>query len=72
MSKTVWRYYTPFRPPMPGAVPRDGLDRVVSWDWPQSFDGVSSWGYAEYTRCLTDKEVNDYELVASNNNPLEY
>ena len=72
MSKTVWRYYMPFRPPMPGAQPREGLDRVCSFDWPQSFDGVSAWGYAEYTRPLTDKEIRDYELVGSKNNPLEY
>lgn len=72
MSKIVWRYYLRFRPPMPGAIPKNGIDRVVSFDWPQSFDGVSSWGYVEYTRCLTDKEIDDYELVGSKNNPLEY
>lgn len=70
--KTLYRYYCPFRPPMPGAVPMKDLEHAVMWDWPQSFDGVSSWGYVEYTRCLTDKEVDDYELIASKNNPLEY
>lgn len=34
--KEVYRYYTPFRPPMPGAVPRDGLDRVGCYDTRQS------------------------------------
>jgi len=72
MSKIVWRYYTPFRPPMPGAVPREGLDRVVSFDWKQSFDDVGCWGYAEYTRELSDDEIRQYELVASKNNPREY
>ena len=69
--KTVYRYYLRFRPPMPGAIPRDGLDRAFSYDYPQSFDGKSAWGFAEYTRPLTQKEIEDYELFAASGNPLE-
>lgn len=68
----VYRYYCRFRPPMPGAIPREGLEHVASFDYPQSFNGVGCWGWAEYRRPLTDKEINDYELVESKNNPLEY
>ena len=68
----VYRYYCRFRPPMPGAIPRQGLVRVVDFDWPQSFNGVSAWGYAEYDRPLTEQEIDQYELAASQNNPLEY
>ena len=68
----VYRYYCKFRPPMPGAIPRDGLVSTSDYDWPQSFDGVSAWGIAEYSRPLTDQEISDYELAASRNNPLTY
>ena len=71
--KIVYRYYTPDRPPMPGAVPRDGLDRIACYDTRQSVgSGISAYGYAEYTRPLTDKEISDYELAQSPNNPLRY
>lgn len=68
----VYRYYCRFRPPMPGGIPREGLVGLADYDWPQSFNGISAWGYVEYNRPLTDKEIYDYELVASPNNPLEY
>ena len=68
----VWRYYTRLRPPMPGAIPRQGLVRCWAFDWRQVFDGVGCWGYAEYDRPLTPQEVVWYELEESKNNPLEY
>lgn len=68
----VYRYYTQFRPPMPGAIPREGLVQTADFDYKQSFNGIGAWGWAEYSRELTDKEVSDYELAASPNNPLEY
>ena len=58
---TVWRYYLPNRPPVPGAVPKDGLVNVhdgnIMWG---TFD---FYGYVEYNRKLTKQEVDDYELV---------
>ena len=68
----VWRYYCRFRPPMPGGIPRDGITNMASFDWPQSFNGVGCWGWVEYDRPLTEKEISDYELAGSENNPLEY
>ena len=70
--KPVYMYYCPMRPPMPGAVPRDGLEYVHEYD---SRIGVSLigrmvWGYAVYSRELTEKEVSDYELIPSPDNPL--
>ena len=70
--KTIVCYYCRFRPPMPGAIPRQGLIRVCAYDYPQSFNGIGAWGFAEYDRPLTEKEIADYELAASRNNPLEY
>lgn len=72
MKTTVYRYYTIYRPPMPGAIPRQGLVRVGSYDYKQSIGGVGAWGFAEYDRPLTEKEVYDYELAEAKNNPLEY
>ena len=57
---------------MPGAIHRDGLVNIADFDYPQSFNGISAWGWAEYNRPLTEKEIHDYELAASPNNPLEY
>ena len=68
----VYRYYCQYRPPMPGAIPRDGLVNIASFDYKQSFNGVGCWGWAEYNRPLSEKEIGDYELVASPNNPLDY
>lgn len=69
---TVYRYYCKLRPPMPGGIPRDGLVRTASFDYPQTFNGVGGWGWAEYSRPLTEKEIADHELAASLNNPLTY
>ena len=68
----VYRYYCRFRPPMPGSIPRQGLIRAYEYDYPQSFNGVSAWGFAEYDRPLTAQEIKDYELADGKNNPLEY
>ena len=68
----VYRYYCQFRPPMPGAIPRAGLVNTADFDYKQSFNGIGAWGWAEYSRPLTDDEIYHYELAASPNNPLEY
>ena len=68
----LYRYYCRMRPPMPGAIPRDGLDRVYSFDTRKSINGVDAWGFVEYTRELTEKEIVDYELVACKGNPFIY
>ena len=68
----VYRYYCQYRPPMPGAIPRDGLVNIASFDYKQSYNGVGCWGWAEYNRPLTENEIGDYELAASQNNPLDY
>lgn len=68
----VYRYYCRLRPPMPGSIPKNGLVRTADFDWPQSFDGVGVWGWAEYNRELSEKEISDHELTASRNNPLDY
>ena len=55
------RYLFLMRPPMPGAFPRDGLQEI-GFDEGQTLSGHHYWGWAEYDRELTKKEVFDYEL----------
>ena len=68
----VYRYYCKYRPPVPGSIPKAGLHQIADFDYPQSFNGIGCWGWAEYTRELTPEEIANYELAASPNNPLEY
>ena len=72
MKTTVYRYYTRLRPPMPGAIPRQGLVRAYSYDYKQCIRGVGALGFAEYDRELTAEESAQYELSPSHNNPLQY
>lgn len=60
-KETLWAYRCLMRPPMPGAVPKDGL---VECDFVERFtkSGKHYWGRVFYSRKLTDKEVADYEL----------
>lgn len=61
MSEQYYYGYL-FRPPMPGAQPREGLN-VLYCDDVQLPCGRSLWGYAIYDRKLTEKEKADYELI---------
>lgn len=56
------RYYYYFRerPPMPGALPREGLIEVR--DNEIFYDGARYWGEAVYNRKLTREECDHYSL----------
>lgn len=60
----IYRYLLLQRPPMPGALPHGGLDRVETFYDRQYVCGVDhhAWGVAEYTRPLTQEEIDEYEL----------
>ena len=58
----VYPYHCLMRPPMPGAVPKDGLS-YVDFREGKLLDGRHHWGTAVYTRKLTRKEIDDYELL---------
>lgn len=62
--KTIYRYYCLYRPPMPGSIP-SGSIHVHCYDFRQPVpeSGREAWGYAEYTRELSPKEIQDYELA---------
>lgn len=59
------RYYCPERPPMPGTIPR-GVVRIEYAEDGFMIDDEGhsrkAWGFVEYDRILTPKEIADYEL----------
>ena len=63
----TYRYYSTQRPLSPGAYPKPAENQVTEI---QNFDNrqlveegkVQAWGYVEYTKPLTAKEMQDYEL----------
>lgn len=60
MSIKTYIYYYRLRPPSPGCQPKKGLLKT-------SNDAITRhnreyWGYAEYDRELSDKELFDYDL----------
>ena len=60
-----YRYYCPHRPPVPGAIPRGVVRIEYSEDCTMTDEQGNvrkAWGFVEYDRQLTDKEVNDFEL----------
>lgn len=61
----IYRYAMLQRPPMPGALPRGGLDKVEAFYERQQICGSDrpAWGIAEYTRPLTEEEIEEYELT---------
>ena len=65
MAKT-YRYYTLYRPPELGTVPR-GFCEVVCFDerryCPQV--GREAWGYVEYEQPLSPQEIINYELASA-------
>lgn len=60
---TRYRYYCLCRPAGPGAVPR-GLINLKNYDDKQFVPEIEkeAWGWVEYEKPLTDKEIRDYEL----------
>lgn len=62
----LYRYYTPMRPPMLGAIPKQGLQDVHVCDRRELVAGCQRpvWGWADYDRKLTAQELFDYEMVA--------
>ena len=60
-----FNYYMTQRPPMPGAMPKDGLTDINEYDQRLYVDAIDHDAYARltYSRKLTAKEVRDYELV---------
>lgn len=60
----IFRYFTKYRPPSPGAVPNVGLHRVYATPERTWYPDANcyAWGYIEYTSPLSDKQIADFEL----------
>lgn len=75
--KTTYRYESTQRPVSIGTHPKKGVVAICNYKvgkrkryackFNEIDDGkihvVESWGYIEYNRKLTDKEMTDYELA---------
>lgn len=64
-------YYMTQRPPMPGAMPKEGLLHweMLDDDGNRVFCdkiGLEAYAKLEYSRELTEKEISDYELTPEN------
>ena len=59
----IYRYYTLYRPPMLGAIPKGALN-TFSYDYKKiaSEIGGPAWGYVDYDHELSEDEVREYEL----------
>lgn len=59
------KYYSRMRPVSPGTYPRGGVSEIVNFDYKQLCEEIQTeaWGYIEYDRELSQKEVEDYELT---------
>ena len=62
---TLKRYYSRMRPVMPGSYPREGVVRIRNFDWKTEVKEIGSeaWGYIEYDRELSEKELEEWELT---------
>lgn len=61
----MYRYLCTQRPPMPGSIP-SGAKSVDYTEFETECPGGHMhhvWGAVEYARELTDKEIEDYELI---------
>jgi hypothetical protein len=59
----LYRYYSTQRPVMPGAYPGKPTE-IHNYDSRESVCGgqMMAWGYLEYEKPLTDRQMSDYEL----------
>lgn len=60
-EKQEWAYRCLMRPPVPGAIPREGLDRV-DYREGNTLSGHYYYGTVTYTRKLADWEIRHYDL----------
>ena len=71
---TKYRCYSTQRPIMPGGIPDRGMINVANFRGKRFVPDIKmeAWGYADFDRQLTPREVNDYELYALGKIPMKY
>lgn len=60
-AKPLYGYLCLMRPPYPGAIPKDGLERV-DFKEGRAPSGHFYWGRVMYSRELSEEEVKHYDL----------
>lgn len=62
---TYYRYFSTLRPVAPGTFPKEGVVEIHNFDRRKFVEEIdwNAWGYIDYRRKLTDKEIHDYELA---------
>ena len=62
--RMIYIYSCKKRPPVPGAIPNEGLIETEEFEEgsTEQFKFNGAWGTCTYDRKLTSKEVSDYEL----------
>lgn len=61
-KEKYYGYLCLMRPPMPGAIPRDGIIHVGFDEGESTKSGHHYWGYAVYNHELSIEEQNHYDL----------
>lgn len=61
------KYYSVLRPVMPGAYPNHDVVQIINFDDRTYCEEIeqNAWGYILFQVPLTEKEVEDYELVSA-------
>lgn len=61
------KYYSVLRPVMPGAYPNHDVVQIINFDDRTYCEKIeqNAWGYILFQVPLTEKEVEDYELVSA-------
>ena len=69
----IFKYYSTQRPVGIGTYPRDGMVGFDNYDKRTFVDeiGREAWGELRYSRVLTEKEADDYELTPATHTPHE-
>lgn len=63
-NKYKWnKYYSTLRPVSMGTQPRSGFMDFINYDDRTEVDGKMVWAELYYSRELTEKEMNEYDLV---------
>lgn len=72
-EKGSYKYYSTQRPVDIGSYPKteDGPKRITNFDKREfiKHENRMAWGFLEYPRPLTEKQIDDYELKAAKSNP---
>ena len=62
-KKGWYKYYSTLRPVSIGTQPKEGFMDFINYDERTEVDGKMVWAELYYERTLTQKELEEYDLV---------